>query len=347
MKESWWLDAPRQPDADCAAAARERQNQLTKPPGSLGRLEQLAVRLAAMQGRDQPQIESVWISIFAADHGVAAQDVSAFPQVVTTEMLRNFASGGAAICVLAQELGAKLDVVDLGAVHDPGDLSGVRRQRIAAGTADFTVAAAMSLAQLRSALAAGREALDRAGKPDLFVGGEMGIANTTAASAMACALLGVEAQAMTGPGTGLDEQGVSRKAGVIARALDLHAGHLTEPVEILRRLGGFEIAALTGAYLRAAQIGVPVLVDGFICSVAALTAVGLSPAVRDWLIFSHESAEPGHARVLAAMDARPLLSLGMRLGEGSGAAVAVPLLKMACALHGRMATFGEAGVSTQ
>ncbi len=347
MNESWWLETPQTPRADCAAAAQQRQNQLTKPPGSLGRVEQLAVRLAAMQGRERPRIESVWLSIFAADHGVAAHGVSAFPQVVTSEMLRNFSRGGAAISVLAQELDAKLEVVDLGAAHDPGDLAGVRRQRIAAGTADMTLQAAMSEAQLHAALAAGRAALDRAGKADLFIGGEMGIANTTAASAVACALLGEKPQRMAGPGTGLDRQGVSRKAEIIRRALARHEKHLADPAEIVRRVGGFEIVALSGAYIRAAQLGVPVLVDGFICSVAALVAVALSPKLRDWLIFSHASAEPGHARVLAALNARPLLALDMRLGEGSGAALAVPLLKLACVLHGRMATFTEAEVSTE
>ncbi len=347
MNEKWWRELPEPPSARHAEAALDRQNQLTKPPGSLGRLEQIAVQLAAMQGVDRPEINKVLITIFAADHGVAAQNVSAFPQVVTTEMIRNFARGGAAISVLAKHLGAQLVVVDVGSAHAPGELPGVRNRRIAAGTADFTAQAAMTPEQLEAALSAGRDIIDENPGLDVFIGGEMGIANTTAASAMACALLALDPADMAGPGTGLDKQGVAHKAEVIRCALKTHEGHLDDPAEIMRRVGGFEIAALTGAFIRAARKGAPVLVDGFICSVAALAAVSINPAVRDWLIFSHESAEPGHARVLQAMDAEPLLSLGMRLGEGSGAAVAVPLLKSACALHNGMATFAEAGVSPQ
>ncbi|MDD2914446.1 MAG: nicotinate-nucleotide--dimethylbenzimidazole phosphoribosyltransferase [Gallionella sp.] len=329
------------------AAALARQGQLTKPPGSLGRLEAIAVQLAAMQGSEKPQLERAYISIFAADHGVAAEGVSAFPQAVTAEMVRNFARGGAAISVLAKRLNATLEVVNLGTVAPVEPLTNVRDERIAAGTANFARDSAMTEAQLAAALQAGRAALLRA-KQDgaqLFIGGEMGIANTTSASAIACAILHESPQLLAGPGTGLDNHGVAHKAIVIQRALNLHQANLTQPLDVLRHLGGFEIAALTGAYLAAAQNGIPVLVDGFISSVAALVAVRFNPHVSSWLIFAHTSAEPGHQCVLAALNAQPLLQLGMRLGEGSGAAMAVPMLQLACALHNGMATFAEAAVS--
>ncbi|HEV8695715.1 MAG TPA: nicotinate-nucleotide--dimethylbenzimidazole phosphoribosyltransferase [Lysobacter sp.] len=337
------------PTADRAAeaAARARQAVLTKPRGSLGALETAAIRLAGLQRTAQPQMEKVWISVFAGDHGVAVEGVSAFPQVVTGEMVRNFASGGAAISVLARELAAQLEVVNLGTVNDPGDIPGVRRAIIAPSTANFCEEPAMSEKQLAAALAAGRasaQAADAAGA-QLFIGGEMGIGNTTAATALACALLMREPSALAGAGTGLDEEGIARKIGVIVRALARHREH-QDPLMQLRCLGGFEIAALAGAYVAAAQSGMPVLVDGFITTAAALAAVRINPAVRDWLLFSHCSQEHGHTSLLRALQAEPLLDIGMRLGEASGAAVTVPLLRLACALHNNMATFAQAGVST-
>lgn len=343
-----WLAQP------CAAlneasrtAALARQGQLTKPPGSLGKLEAIAVQLSALQGTEKPLMERVHISIFAADHGVAAEGVSAFPQAVTAEMVKNFARGGAAISVLAKQINATLEVVNLGTVFPVESLAKVRDEHIAPGTANFTQGPAMTEAQLAAALQAGHAALLRA-KQDgaqLFIGGEMGIANTTSASAVACALLHESPQLLAGPGTGLDSKGVAHKAIVIQRALNLHHASLAQPLDVLRHVGGFEIAALTGAYLAAAQNGIPALVDGFISSVAALVAVRFNPYVNNWLIFAHTSAEPGHKCVLAALNAQPLLQLGMRLGEGSGAVTAVPLLQLACALHNNMATFAEAGVS--
>jgi len=343
-----WLAQP------CAAlnessrtAALARQEQLTKPPGSLGKLEAIAAQLSALQGTDRPQMERIQISIFAADHGVADEGVSAFPQAVTVEMVRNFARGGAAISVLAKQANATLEVVNLGTVLPVEPLASVRDERIAAGTANFARGPAMSEEQLAQALQAGRAAVLRAKQAGahLFIGGEMGIANTTSASAIACALLQESPQLLAGPGTGLDSKGVAHKAAVIQRVLELHRANLVQPLDVLRRVGGFEIAALAGAYLAAAQNGIAVLVDGFISSTAALVAVRFNPKVRDWLLFGHTSAEPGHQRVLAALDAQPLLQLGMRLGEGSGAATAVPLLQLACALHNNMATFAEAQVS--
>jgi nicotinate-nucleotide--dimethylbenzimidazole phosphoribosyltransferase len=261
-------------------------------------------------------------------------------------MVRNFARGGAAISVLARELGARLEVVDMGTAVDGGVLDGVRRVRIAAGTANFRNGPAMTPVERDRALEAGREVASEAADSgaQAFLGGEMGIANTTAATALACALLGAEPRALAGPGTGLDTPGLTHKIEVIEHALE-HHGWPTDPMPALAALGGFEIAGLTGAFIASAQRGVPVLVDGFIASVAALVAVRACPALGRWLIATHRSAEPGHDRILAELELEPVLDLGMRLGEGSGAAVAVPILRSACAVHAGMATFAEAGVS--
>ncbi|WP_028240826.1 nicotinate-nucleotide--dimethylbenzimidazole phosphoribosyltransferase [Stutzerimonas azotifigens] len=346
MSAAWWTAACRQPDAQVREAALQRQRTLTKPQGSLGLLESLAVQLAALQGDSRPRAEPLWISLFAGDHGVVEEGVSAFPQAVTGEMLRNFVRGGAAISVLAERLGAPLEVLDLGTVSGAA-LEGVRRLALGPGTANFTRAPAMSAEQCRLALQAGADAVARArvAGTRLFIGGEMGIGNTTAACALACVLLDRPAAELVGPGTGLDGAGVAHKAAVIERALALHRPHCDEPLEALRRLGGFELAALAGAYLACAQQGIAALVDGYICTVAALLAVNLNAGCWSWLFFAHRSAEPGHAAVLDALDAEPLLDLGLRLGEGSGAALAVPLLQQACALHVGMATFAEAAVS--
>jgi len=343
-----WLETPAHPiDQAILAAAQARQGQLTKPPGSLGYLEQIAVRLAAMQGTQQPDLSRVRITVFAADHGIADEGVSAFPQAVTGQMIANFAHGGAAISVLARNLGARLEVVDVGSKTDSAALPGVIVNKAGKGTANFRRQPAMSEAQLTAALQAGRDAVARALKDDaqLFIGGEMGIANTSAATAVACALLGKSALEIAGPGTGLDAAGVVRKAEIIDDALALHQPALTSPLAILRHVGGFEIAALAGAYIASAQSGLPVLVDGFIASSAALLALRIRPDVADWLFFGHASAEPGHVHLMQALNARPLLNLGLRLGEGSGAAAALPILRLAAALHGQMATFAEAGVA--
>ncbi len=343
-----WLQHPaKQLDQAARSAAQARQQQLTKPPGALGQLEALAIQLAAMQGKEKPQINNVFISIFAGDHGIAEENVSAFPQLVTAEMVKNFARGGAAICVLAKQLGAKLEVVNLGTAFDTGTLPGVLQCNIGKGTANFARQPAMTEVQLVAAMQAGNDSAAQAAKfeAQLYIGGDMGIANTTSAAALACALLKHTPQQLAGPGTGLDASGVQHKAAVIARALELHAAQLNDPLEILRRLGGFEIAALTAAYISCAQRGITVLVDGYITTAAALLAVCIQPAVADWMLYAHRSAEPGHILMLNALKAETMLELGMRLGEGSGAGVAVPVLRLACALHNDMATFAEAGVS--
>lgn len=353
MTTNWWAAPVHALDEAAANMARLRQQNLTKPPGSLGLLEVLAVQLAAMQWQPKPRLASPWISLFAGDHGVVAEGVAAYPQAVTQQMLANFVAGGAAISVLAKELGARLEVVDVGTLA-PAPMPGVIWGNAGRGTANFAQEAAMTATQRERALDLGREAAQRAraAGADLFIGGEMGIGNTTAAAALACACLGLDGAALAGPGTGLDHHGVAHKAAVIDRALALH-GFLPAPegggdaCTALRCLGGFEIAALIGAYIACAQQGLPVLVDGFITTSAALLACRLNPGVANWLLFAHTSAEPGHVRMLAALHARPVLNLGMRLGEGSGAAMAWPVLRLACALHGGMATFHEAGVDAR
>lgn len=344
---SSWIETPcPAPSASHEAAARARQSVLTKPAGSLGVLETLAVTLAALQATERPRAASAPIILFAGDHGVAAQGVSAYPPAVTVEMLRNFAAGGAAVAVLARELGVPLTVVDAGTLAvEP--LPGVVTDKPRRGTRDFTVEPAMTAAELAAALAAGRRAVEAAGPADLVLFGEMGIGNTTSAAAVAAALLGKDPAEIAGAGTGLDAGGIAHKVRVIERGLARHglAGPQDDPGRVLAAVGGLEIAALTGAIVAAAQAGRPVLIDGFIVTVAALAATRLNPSCGPWLIYSHRSAERGHGAVLDALAARPVLDLNLRLGEGAGAAAALAVLRLACALHTRMATFEEAAVS--
>jgi nicotinate-nucleotide--dimethylbenzimidazole phosphoribosyltransferase len=314
------------PDAEAAAEARARDAVLTKPPGALGRLEDLAIWLAGWQGRPVPRLDRVQVAVFAGNHGVVARGVSAFPAAVTVQMVANFRAGGAAINQLSRAFGAEMAVHPI-ALDRP--------------TADFTSAAAMSEAELAEALAVGWNAVDPAA--DLFVAGEMGIGNTTAAAALATALYGGSGWA--GRGTGVDDAGLARKEAAVAAGLAAHAGHLDDPLEVLRRLGGREIAAMTGAYLAARLHRVPVVLDGFISCAAAAVLHRAAPGALDHCVAGHLSAEGAHGRLLAALDKTPLLSLGLRLGEGSGAALALGVIRGAVACHGGMATFAEAGVS--
>ncbi|UCG18717.1 MAG: nicotinate-nucleotide--dimethylbenzimidazole phosphoribosyltransferase [Thiotrichales bacterium] len=328
-------------------AAIARQAVLTKPAGSLGQLESIAIQLAAMQGTDAPSIQRPYIAIFAGDHGIASEGVSAFPQVVTGEMIRNFARGGAAISVLAKAQDALLHVYNCGTAYPIEPLTGVTDRSIAAGTFNFLQQAAMTETQCSQALAIGKEAVENALAQgcDLFIAGEMGIANTTPATAIASTLLSVDPAQITGRGTGIDDAVLAHKIEVIRQGIERHQIALTSPLRTLQYLGGFEIAAIAGAYIAAAQAGLPILIDGFISSAAALVAVKHNPSVRDWMLFAHASAEPGHATMMQALAAKPLLDLGMRLGEGSGAGVAISLLRLACDLHNQMATFADAGIS--
>jgi len=341
----WINHAIGEPDQARYRDAEAHQLQLTKPAGSLGVMEELATRLSAMQGTVRPSLERLVIRIFAADHGVAVEEVSAFPQAVTVEMIRNFAAGGAAINVLARGLDADFAVVNMGTATAAPSGSNILQYAVAPGTSNFCLGPAMSSEQLQQALAAGADIAEQLAGAQLFIGGEMGIANSCSAAALACALLQAPADELVGSGTGVDKDGRTRKVDAVERALSRLGPAIDDPQVLMQQLGGFEIAALTGCYLRCAQLAIPSLIDGFICSVAALLAVRINPACRQWFFFAHQSAEAGHSRVLAAMDARPLLQLNMRLGEGSGAALAVPLLRSAVDLHNSMATFAGAGVS--
>ena len=315
------------PDEGAIAAARSRQAQLTKPPGSLGRLEEIALFLAGWQGRERPAIARGRAVVFAGNHGVTAQGVSAFPASVTAQMVANFQAGGAAINALAGAAGLDFAVMPI-ALERP--------------TADFTAAPAMRADECLEALAIGAAAV---GDADLLVVGEMGIGNTTAAAALAARSFGGDVQGWVGPGTGVDAAGMARKAAVVERALAHHADAPRSAFETLRRLGGREIAAIAGAVVRARQLRVPVVLDGFITCAAIAPLAAAVPAITAHCLAGHCSAEPGHARLLAHLGLDPLLRLAMRLGEGSGAAVAVGVIRAALAAHGQMATFAEAGVS--
>jgi len=316
------------PDLEAATAAVQRENQLTKPRGALGRLEQLSEWLAAWQGRTPPSIRHPRVAVFAGNHGVAALGVSAFPQEVTAQMVRNFIDGGAAVNQLCREADADLRVYEL-------DLDNP--------TADFTAGPAMEEGECARAVAYGMMAVEPG--LDLLCLGEMGIANTTSASALCLALFGGEAADWAGPGTGLDAAGVARKAAVVAGGLAANPQAADEPFEALRRLGGYELAAIVGAVMAARLARVPVVLDGFACTAAAAVLYRADPRALDHCIVAHRSAEPGHAQLLRAIGKEPLFDFGMRLGEGSGAALAIPLLKGALACHTGMATFAEAGVS--
>jgi nicotinate-nucleotide--dimethylbenzimidazole phosphoribosyltransferase len=316
------------PDAHAIEAAKARQNRLTKPAGSLGRLEDLAVFFAGWQGRERPRIEYGRVVVFAGNHGVTAQGISAFPASVTEQMVANFATGGAAINALAGAAGLALQVIPL---------------ELDRPTVDFTIGPAMSEPECLAALSQGAAAV--APNVDVLVLGEMGIGNSTAAAALCARSLGGTGRDWVGPGTGLDPAGVANKAAVVDRGLAFHSGAPRNPFETLRRVGGREIAAIAGAVLRARQLSVPVVLDGFIsCSALAPLAVA-APAITAHCLAGHCSAEPGHARLLDELGLEPLLRLGMRLGEGSGGAVAAGLIRAALAAHAQMATFGEAGVS--
>lgn len=315
-------------DAEAMAQAAARNGQLTKPPGALGRLEELAQWYAGWRGDPRPTVEAPQIIVFAGNHGVAAQGVSAFPADVTAQMVLNFQAGGAAINQLAAAAGAKLDVIAL---------------ELDRPTADFTTGPAMREAEVVTALQAGWQAVDPA--TDLLVVGEMGIANTTAAAAICHALFGGEAADWTGRGTGVDDDGLMLKTKVVQQAVARHAATCADGLDVLTRLGGREIAAMAGAIAAARAQRIPVILDGFICCAAAACLERSCAGSLDHAVAGHQSAETAHLAVLRALGKDPMLSLGMRLGEASGAAVAIHVLKCAVACHSGMATFAEAGVA--
>jgi nicotinate-nucleotide--dimethylbenzimidazole phosphoribosyltransferase len=333
-------------DAAAAAAARRALDGKTKPRGSLGRLEELACRIAGIRASAAPSRLEPAVVVAAADHGVAVEGVSAYPQEVTAQMLGTFAGGGAAVCVLARQAGARLIVVDVG-VREPIDHPAVLDRRIRAGTANIAREPAMTRGEAEEALAAGIELAD--GLVDDGVGvialGEMGIANTTAASALTAVLLDADPAAVCGRGTGIDDQRLSHKIAVVRRALGRTPVDPTDPVGAIAAVGGLEIAALAGVTLGAGARRTPVLVDGFITAAAALAATRLCPSCGDALIAAHRSPEPGHGAILAALGLEPLLDLRLRLGEGTGATLALPLIAAALAVLSEMATFDEAGVT--
>ncbi|NHB59488.1 nicotinate-nucleotide--dimethylbenzimidazole phosphoribosyltransferase [Acinetobacter shaoyimingii] len=344
---SWWLDACKAPSETAKNVAEARQLQLTKPTGSLSELERTAVLLASLQNNPRPNIDYPWITIFAGDHGVMEENISAYPQAVTRQMLQNFTTGGACISVIAREYNATLQVIDCGSVGDTYDYKGVERHCIMPGTANFAKSVAMTEAQCAEAMRLGAESADKAYRSgaSIYVAGEMGIGNTCSASAVACFLLNEPAEQLTGVGTGIRAEQLAHKKNVIDQALGLHKDYVgNDAFRALCAVGGLEIAAMTGAYIRCAQIGLPIVVDGFISSASALVAVRLNPQVREWMLFGHQSAEYGHVRLLQELKAQPLLKLNLRLGEGSGAGAALGLIKLACSLHNNMATFAEAAV---
>jgi nicotinate-nucleotide--dimethylbenzimidazole phosphoribosyltransferase len=329
--------------------AQVRIDQLTKPPGSLGRLEALAVHLAAIAGTDQPPYPNQpCVLVFAADHGIAAAGVSAYPQQVTGQMLANFANGGAAINALARQCQARLIVADLGVAYPPADLAAsVVRRPVALGTRDFRHGPAMTLQQVRTALSIGAELCTTAihDGANLVCLGEMGIGNTTSAAALARVFTGVPLEDLVGRGTGIDDAGLARKRMAIEQALAQQQLDRDNPWAVLAGVGGFEIAAMAGAVLAAAAHAVPIVLDGYICGTAALAACALSPAARDYLIASHRSEEPGHRHVLEHLGLKPIAQLELRLGEASGAALVVPIIQAAARCMREMATFDQAGVS--
>jgi nicotinate-nucleotide--dimethylbenzimidazole phosphoribosyltransferase len=330
-------------------AAARHQLELTKPPGSLGRLEEMANRIAAIRETLAITASRSRIVLFAADHGVCAEGVSAYPQAVTAQMVLNFLRGGAAINALARSLGIELKVVDAGVATVLPDSADLLSRRAAPGTRNFCDEPAMTQAEMMAAIATGIELASEAAADgcDLLGFGEMGIGNTTSASAITAALTAEPVEAGVGCGTGADEACMARKRSAIERGLSLHAASLADPLGILRCVGGLEIAAMCGFCLGAAAHRVPVVTDGFIATAAAALAFALCPAMRDYLFASHRSVEPGHAHLLRRIEQEPLLDLGMRLGEGTGAALAIKLMQAAVAAFTEMATFARAGVSNR
>jgi nicotinate-nucleotide--dimethylbenzimidazole phosphoribosyltransferase len=336
-------------DPQWIAAAERHQLELTKPPGSLGRLEEIANRCAAIRETLAPTAVRPRIVIFAADHGVCAEGVSAYPQEVTAQMVANYLRGGAAINALARAGNIELKVVDVGVLAPVAVFDGLISRRAASSTRNFCQEPAMTEAEMRAALETGIELAGQAAAEgcDLLGFGEMGIGNTTSASAIAAALTGEAVENVVGRGTGVDDEGVLRKQRAVARGLALHGARLGSPLGILQCVGGLEIAAMCGFCLGVAANRLPVITDGFIATAAAALAVKICPATAGYLFAAHQSAEPGHVRLLAAIGQEPLLNLGMRLGEGTGAALAIAIVQGAVAAFTRMATFASAGVSNR
>jgi nicotinate-nucleotide--dimethylbenzimidazole phosphoribosyltransferase len=335
------------PDKPSMVKAIERQDSLTKPAGSLGRLEALSVQIAGIQGKALPEIKQKAVIVMAADHGVAARGTSAYPQEVTAEMVLNFLHGGAAINVISRQVGARVVIVDMGVAAKLEVNPGLISRRIAPGTQDMSKGPAMTTEQAKQALEAGIEIVTAEIRKGLdIVGtGDMGIGNTTASSAICAVMTGKTAAEVTGRGTGLDEKQLQHKIAIINESIALNKPEASKPLEVLAKVGGFEIGGLAGVILGAAANRVPVVIDGFISGAAALIAAGICPQSKDYMIAGHCSVEPGHRIMLQHLGLKPLLDLEMRLGEGTGGALAMSLAETSVRILSEMATFAEAGVA--
>ncbi|MBF0428928.1 MAG: nicotinate-nucleotide--dimethylbenzimidazole phosphoribosyltransferase [Magnetococcales bacterium] len=334
MHSSWLHQPIKTPCASTAKAAHDQFSNLSGPPGALGVLAEIAERMAAMQKRLDPSADPCQLTLFAADHGISAAGISGMLPQQSSAFVRNCLNGTSASAVMCQSLGIRYEVVDVGLIHDLGPLPGLIRNRAGHGTADFRQTSAMSEHQLATALNAGRSAVERAVEAGvrIFIGGELGSGKTTSAGALACALLGMPPETVAGPGSGINAELMTLKATAIQDAVNHHQRFFSMPLDVLRRLGGFEIAALCGAYVACGQLGIVAIVDGFCASVAALLAITIHPPLKPWLFFGHRSAEPGQYAIFRSLEVQPLLNLDMRLGEGTGALAALPLLRTACAL---------------
>jgi nicotinate-nucleotide--dimethylbenzimidazole phosphoribosyltransferase len=334
-------------DDSAMQSAQARQNMLTKPHGSLGRLEELSIQLAGIYRKSIPSLKDKVIITMAGDHGVVAEGVSAFPQEVTSQMVLNFLHGGAAINVLSRHVGARVVVVDMGVEHDFEPHPSLVVKKVAKGTANMTLGPAMTHAQAEQSILSGVEVIEAEIKRGLdIVGtGEMGIGNTTPSAAIAATLTGETPAKIAGRGTGVDDEGLKRKISAIERALAVNQPNPKDGLDVLAKMGGFEIGGLAGVILGAAANGKPVMVDGFISTAAAMIAVTIAPAARAYLISAHRSQEFGHGLMLNWLGLKPLFDFDLRLGEGTGAALGISMAEAACKILSEMATFGEAGVS--
>ena len=334
-------------DESAMRAARARQDMLTKPRGSLGRLEELSIQLAGMRADPFPSVERKAVIVMAADHGVASEGVSAYPAEVTAQMVLNFLHGGAAINALARQAGARVTVVDVGVASEFGPVSGLLQRKVMCGTRSLAQGPAMTRQEAERALQVGADVLNEeaAHGLDLVATGDMGIGNTTPSSAITAVLTGLPVAQVVGRGTGIDDQGLQHKIKVIEQALDVNHPNATDALDVLHKVGGLEIAGLAGVMIAAAGRRIPIVVDGFISTAAAMIAAGLAPGVREYLISAHQSVELGHRAMLSHLGLTPLLDLNLRLGEGTGAALAFHLIEASTRVLREMATFDEAGVS--
>ena len=334
-------------DEAAMRSARARQDTLTKPPGSLGRLEELSIHLAGMKADPFPWVERKAVIVMAADHGVAREGVSAYPSDVTAQMVLNFLRGGAAINALARQAGARVTVVDIGVAADVEPLPGLLRRKVMCGTRNLAQGPAMTREEAEQAIQVGVDVLNEeaARGLDIVATGDMGIGNTTPSSAIVAAMTGLPVAQVVGRGTGIDDQALERKIKVIEQALVLNQPDANDPLDVLHKVGGLEIAGLAGVMIAAAHRRIPTVVDGFISTAAAMIAVGLASGVRDYLIGAHRSVETGHQAMLKHLNLVPLLDLDLRLGEGTGAVLAFHLIEASTRIQREMATFDEAGVS--